>query len=151
MILKELINQESKLLRRASQNLSLSLERAKMINLTKEEISFEEGEVLDSFAAKYMRAYEVLINQVLRTALTILDEKTDNRRDDLNQAEKLGFINLSSNIDRIRILRNKIAHDYLDKEWVEIYHELIVTTPLLLSSISMSREQLIARSIIEEE
>lgn len=116
MILKELINQESKLLRRASQNLSLSLERAKMIDLTKEEISFEEGEVLDSFAAKYMRAYEVLINQVLRTALTILDEKTDNRRDDLNQAEKLGFINLSSNIDRIRILRNKIAHDYLDKE-----------------------------------
>ena len=149
--MKELINQESKLLRRASQNLSLSLERAKMIDLTKEEILFEEGEVLDSFAAKYMRAYEVLINQVLRTALTILDEKTDNRRDDLNQAEKLGFINLSSNIDRIRILRNKIVHDYLDKEWVEIYHELIVTTPLLLSSISMSRGQLIARSIIEEE
>ncbi len=149
--LQILISKEYRILLKAESNLKRSLIRAKSIDLNQEDITFEQGEVLDSFSSKYMRAYEVLVNQVLRTALTLLNEYADNRRDNLNLSEKLGFISSYEDIDTIRILRNKVAHDYLEKEWLEIYGALITTAPLLILCIDMTKTQLSQRNLIGEE
>lgn len=146
-ILAELLSKELDILEKSSTHLSYSLGRARQIDLD-HPLDASDLEIMDSFSSRFMRAYEVLANQVLRTALTLMDERMESKRDNLNQAEKFQFISSYEQIDKIRILRNKVAHEYLEDEWLDIYTELLSLAPLLLEDIEKARTQIEDRRLL---
>jgi len=134
-------------LRRSSDNLKYSLHKAQTIEL-QPTMSEEEYEVLDSFSSRFMRMYEVLVNQVLRTILQVLAEGKDTWLDNMNQAEKLGFISFRQDMNAVRELRNMVAHEYLNEEWMLIYQRLIEKSPILFTSLDMIQKEIKKRGIL---
>ena len=146
-ILLKLLREEMMALRRSSDNLKYSLRKAQTIEL-QPTMSEEEYEVLDSFLSRFMRMYEVLVNQVLRTTLQVIAEGKDTWLDNMNQAEKLGFISSRQDMNAVRELRNMVAHEYLNEEWMLIYQRLIEKSPILFTSLDMIQKEIKKRGIL---
>ena len=132
--LLSLLQEELVLLHKAVHNLNYSFERQKAI-IIDESLSDNDYEILDSLSARFLRVYEVLINQVLRTVLQLLGEEQQTLMDKLNKAESLSIIESADKINTIRILRNKIANEYIDEDWIPIYKSIIGSIPTLLSAV----------------
>lgn len=92
--------------------------------------------------------YEVLVNQVLRTTLQVIAEGKDTWLDNMNQAEKLGFISSRQDMNAVRELRNMVAHEYLNEEWMLIYQRLIEKSPILFTSLDMIQKEIKKRGIL---
>lgn len=131
--LLSLLQEELVLLHKAVHNLNYSFERQKAI-IIDESLSDNDYEILDSLSARFLRVYEVLINQVLRTVLQLLGEEQQTLMDKLNKAESLSIIESADKINTIRILRNKIANEYIDEDWIPIYKSIIGSIPTLLNA-----------------
>jgi len=136
VFLKQLLKQEIMLLNKAQGHLEYSLERVEQIDL-ETSLNNETLEILDSFATRFLRLYEVLINQNLRTCLQLLGEYQKTTIDNLNKAEGLEMITSADHMNYIRMLRNKVAHEYVEDEWKLIYQELIEYSMHLLTSCGM--------------
>jgi hypothetical protein len=138
-VLRELLEHELELLARTKRNFLYSLDKVQAIQMDTV-LSEEEYEVFDSFSSRFLRLYEVLVNQVIRTVLTLVNERKTTYLDNMHIAEKLRLITSVQDIDVVRKLRNQVAHAYLDEEWISIYNDLIAFAPFLLRSSDMTRQ-----------
>jgi uncharacterized protein with HEPN domain len=138
-ILQQLLKEEVALLDKAQGHLEYSLKKVETIDLTKS-LDNETLEIFDSFATRFLRLYEVLINQNLRTCLQLLGEYQKTTIDNLNKAESLDMITSADDFNYIRMLRNKVAHEYVEEEWKEIYQNIITYSKHLLTSTQMLKQ-----------
>jgi hypothetical protein len=138
-VLRELLEHELELLARTKRKFLYSLYKVQAIQMDTV-LSEEEYEVFDSFSSRFLRLYEVLVNQVIRTVLTLVNERKTTYLDNMHIAEKLRLITSVQDIDVVRKLRNQVAHAYLDEEWISIYNDLIAFAPFLLRSSDMTRQ-----------
>ena len=132
-LLKQVLEKELVFLDKAFNHLEFSLEKVKKINLS-DHLEDDALELLDSFATRFLRLYEVLVHQALRTVLQLLGEFEKTTIDNLNKAEKLELITSADDFNYIRLLRNKVAHEYAEDEWKEIYSEIIIYSSHLIIS-----------------
>jgi hypothetical protein len=139
LLLKQLLKEEIALLEKAQGHLEYSLIRVQRIELTKN-LDNDNLEILDSFATRFLRLYEVLINQILRTCLQLLGEYQKTTIDNLNKAENLDMITSADDMNYIRMLRNKVTHEYVEDEWIEIYKDIIDYSTYLLTSTQMIKQ-----------
>lgn len=138
------------MLERSLRHLKYSYDKCRSVDMSLE-MSDEDYESFDSFSSRFMRTYEVLINQVIRSSLELCGEYKDTLIDNLNVSEKLGFILSAEEMNTIRKLRNKVAHEYADREWIKIYQQLIKYCPALIHSADMCFKQIASRKLIPDD
>ena len=136
--LKKLLAHEIQVLDRSIDNMNYSLSKVENIDLD-HNLSPDQYEIFDSFSSRFMRLYEVLFNQVIRTTLALFNELKLTNLDNMNKAEQLDLITSVSDLDEVRKLRNQVAHEYLDYEWIPIYKQLLESSKTLLQSCQMTK------------
>lgn len=69
---------------------------------------------LESFSSKFSRMQDTLIDKLLPQVLLCAGEIPAAAIDNLNRAERLGFIESSETWVAMRRLRNRLVHEYID-------------------------------------
>lgn len=93
----------------------------------------DQLEAFEALTARFARVSDIFISKYLRS----LTEKDDpafrgGLRDWVNYAEKKGAINSADQWMQIRELRNKIAHEYANKELWVLFQQVLDNTPFIL-------------------
>lgn len=132
MSTKDLIIEE---LSKAYKHLKYSFDKIQTMNLDSVSDEDEESlETLESFSSRFARFTDILIAKYFR--VLVLEKDPAFRGsiiDILNQAEKYGWINSAAQFKKIRELRNLAAHEYLLKDYISLYRELLKLCPICLS------------------
>ncbi|MBA1149294.1 hypothetical protein H0Z60_19800 [Ectothiorhodospiraceae bacterium WFHF3C12] len=68
---------------------------------------------LESFGAKFGRMQDTVVDKLLPALLTAAGEHPGAAIDNLNRAERLGFINAADDWLIMRRLRNRLVHEYM--------------------------------------
>ena len=87
----------------------LTLERLQTIDADD-----ELSERVEAFASRFSRLQDTLGDKLLPLLLVVLGEKPSTAIDNLDKAEKLGWLNSSDEWMTIRQLRNQMVHDYIE-------------------------------------
>jgi uncharacterized protein with HEPN domain len=107
------------------------------------ETNIELAERVEAFVARFGRLQDTLGDKLLPTLLKALGEKTGAVIDNLDRAERLGFISSVDDWLTIRKLRNQMVHDYIE--------DLVVLTDALTTGHSyVSQLTQSARKMITE-
>ena len=72
------------------------------------------SEQLDAFASRFGRLQDNIGDKLLPAVLTALGEKTGPVLDNLNKAEKYGWLQSAESWLLARQLRNKMVHEYIE-------------------------------------
>ena len=147
-LLKELLENEIRLLNKAEHHLNFTYQKCLNINWD-QDIKEEDLELLDSLCSRFVRYYEVYLKNVLRTSLQIMRAHEDTFIDNMNKAEKIGLIDEMKTMDRARTLRNTVAHEYQEEEWITIFTSVIELVPLLMSSKVRTLEYIGEKILVE--
>lgn len=78
------------------------------------ESHIESGEMLDAFVSRFSRLQDTLGDKLLPALLRASLESTGSQLDNLLRAEKLGWISSSEQWIEIRMLRNRLVHEYMN-------------------------------------
>lgn len=78
------------------------------------ENNIEYSEMLDAFVARFGRLQDTLGDKLLPALLRVSLEPTNSQLDNLLRAEKIGWIESSEQWVEIRMLRNRLVHEYMD-------------------------------------
>lgn len=132
-----LLQQDVALVDKALNNLNYSYHKVLEIELN-EDMALDQFELFDSYSSRFMRMYEVLVNQLIKSILIYKRERKLTHLDNMNKAEQLGLITNAQDIDEIRKLRNMVAHEYVETEWIAIYKALLEYTPKLRKCVDLS-------------
>lgn len=73
----------------------------------------ELSERVDAFVARFGRLQDTLAGALLPRLLELLLEPTGSVLDNLGRAERLGWITSASDWAELRILRNRMVHEYV--------------------------------------
>lgn len=81
-----------------------------------QQLTDEQIKDLDQFVFRFSKLQDCMGVRLFPALLECLEEPYDQRPmlDKLNRLEKLGFIESVENWQKIRVIRNKFAHDYPD-------------------------------------
>ncbi len=69
---------------------------------------------LESFVGKFARMQDTLINELVPAFLVATGERTGTALDNLNRAQKLGFVHNPEAWLGMRLLRNRLVHEYVE-------------------------------------
>ena len=78
------------------------------------ENNIEYSEMLDAFVSRFGRLQDTLGDKLLPALLRVSLEPTGSQLDNLLRAEKIGWIKSSEHWVEIRMLRNRLVHEYMD-------------------------------------
>lgn len=70
------------------------------------------GNLIEAFSARHSRLQDTLGDKLLPFLLQLNKEPTGTAIDNINRAERLGWINQASNWREWRTLRNQLVHEY---------------------------------------
>jgi hypothetical protein len=73
----------------------------------------ELGERVDAFVARFGRLQDTLAGALVPRLLEALLEPVGSVLDNLNRAERLGWIRSASDWAELRLLRNRMVHEYV--------------------------------------
>nr|VFJ52703.1 MAG: hypothetical protein BECKDK2373C_GA0170839_103714 [Candidatus Kentron sp. DK] len=133
--LNALLREEIHILEQAAALLSRSYERCKEIG--GKDIRDEEAEErLEALTSRFARLSDILVQKFLRILDTLALEPPGTARDRINRAEKNGLIESAEDFVRMRLLRNRITHEYDPEAIADIHKEVMLFTPILLRAIS---------------
>lgn len=109
----------ARVVRKESQHLSITDQRLFAYAFTPErarqlETEVDLAEQVEAFVGRFSRLQDTLGDKLLPTLLTALGEKTAAVIDNLDRAERLGWINSADEWMTIRNLRNQMVHDYVE-------------------------------------
>jgi uncharacterized protein YutE (UPF0331/DUF86 family) len=93
--------------------------------------STAEYDALESLASRFARASDIIFQKVFRSIDIMELEEGGTLLDVLNRAEKKGLIESVEKVRLLRELRNKIAHEYVHDELLEIFKKVFEQTPVL--------------------
>lgn len=117
--------------------LRYSWERAaKLIPLLPQELKPEQLEVWEALGARFARMADMSVQKLFRAvdAMELVDEGS--MIDRLNRMEKRGVIAKTEEWVEIRQIRNQIAHDYVLKDLLSLYHSVYRQCPLLFQTMA---------------
>ncbi|MCP5108916.1 MAG: hypothetical protein GY950_36370 [bacterium] len=129
-----LLQEELQLLDKASDILNYSYEACGKIGI-KDDYTYDELDKFESFTGRFARLSDLLIQKIFRLIEGIELEVPGSVRDRINKAEKRELIESAETFVEIRILRNQIAHEYIQDEIQEMFQKVLKYTPALLDSI----------------
>ncbi|ENO89379.1 hypothetical protein [Thauera linaloolentis] len=69
---------------------------------------------LESFVGKFSRMQDTTMDKLLPAFLTAIGERNGTVLDNLNRAEKLGFVSDADAWLAMRMLRNRLVHEYVE-------------------------------------
>lgn len=72
------------------------------------------SERVDAFVGRFSRLQDTVGDKLLPQLLTVLGEKVESVIDNLDRAEKLGFLDSADEWMSIRNLRNQMIHEYIE-------------------------------------
>lgn len=72
------------------------------------------AERVDAFVGRFGRLQDTLGDKLLPLLLSLLGEKVSSAIDNLDRAERLGFINSTDDWMAMRNLRNQMVHEYVE-------------------------------------
>lgn len=123
-----------KQLNKSKEHLNYSFNKVNKYNLNSASLQEDELEALESFAARFSRTSDIIIQKYFRILAIEKDPAYQGSVIDLlNFAEKWKWINSSNEWKRIRELRNLVAHEYSSESFIHIYIELIKLAPTILA------------------
>lgn len=88
---------------------SFDLDRVKQMDT-----DIDLSERVDAFVGRFSRLQDTVGDKLLPQLLTVLGEKVESVIDNLDRAEKLGFLDSSDEWMSIRNLRNQMIHEYIE-------------------------------------
>lgn len=84
---------------------------------------------LESFVGKFSRMQDTMMDKFLPTFLVAAGEKSGTALDNLNRAQRLGFVKDPDQWLAMRRLRNRLVHEYVDDP-AELLAALEMARPL---------------------
>jgi len=85
------------------------------LNRVKEmDTNIDLSERVDAFVGRFSRLQDTVGDKLLPQLLTVLGEKAESVIDNLDRAEKLGFLGSADEWMSIRNLRNQMIHEYIE-------------------------------------
>jgi hypothetical protein len=135
--MKELLQEQIRLLQKQSEWLRISYEQCKSIGI-KDAYTIDEFGYFETLCSRFSRSIDFTIRKFLRTLDAYEFENQGTLVDVVNRAHKR---NLFQNIDDIRVMkdiRNSIVHEYIEEELAATFNELLVYTPKLLDFMQKS-------------
>ncbi len=87
--------------------------------LESDALSEEDIEKLETFAARFSRSVDILINKLLRSLDMAELEDTTRKLDTVIRAEKRGFVESYEELIELKNLRNELAHEYIEELFLE--------------------------------
>ncbi len=123
-------------LHRAKDTLNYSFGICKQVGV-KDSYEEEEMDRLESLSSKFARLSDLILKQVFKTIdMLDLEEPAGAMRDIINRAEKKGFISSALEFVKIKKMRNRISHEYVEPEdLLDIYKFVLEYTPLLFDAV----------------
>ena len=114
-----IVSQLLLLTEKEAKNLLITTNRIKALEPNLEwvealESHIESGEMLDAFVSRFSRLQDTLGDKLLPSLLRASLESTGSQLDNLLRAEKLGWISSSEQWIEIRMLRNRLVHEYMN-------------------------------------
>ena len=97
--------------------------------------SIVEMDAFEVLSSRFARSSDILIQQMFRTIGMVELEPGGSVLDRINRAEKMGYIESAHEVRTIREIRNTIVNEYQHSEIIQLFHDLLDTTPTLLESI----------------
>lgn len=134
-LLREELERQSLLYRSAISSLSKSYEKCTKIGV-KDSYEDSELEMFDSLTTRFARASDILIQKILRLHDEIELEETGSIIDRINRAEKRGVITSGETFKEIRRVRNRIAHEYVIEDLVDLFREVLKYCPILINNLN---------------
>ena len=81
------------------------------------------AQTLEAYTSRFCRLQDTVGDKLLPACLAALQETTKAAIDNLDKAEKLGFLNSVEEWIQVRQLRNKMVHEYIES--IEILSEAL--------------------------
>jgi hypothetical protein len=104
------------------------------------ELTKSELYLLDTYSARFARCVDVFENKILKTIASIIDGRYMTALDLFNKMEQLKIISNARNFYKIKQLRNRIVHEYAEKDWINIVRSAISFAPLILENYKTTLE-----------
>jgi hypothetical protein len=101
----------------------------------KENYPVEEIDRLELLSSRFSRLADFMIQRIFRLIDEIDLESPGTVRDLINRAAKKDLIEDADAFIQARILRNKIAHEYVEKVMNEIFEETVRLVPMLFDAV----------------
>jgi len=95
------------------------------------ELMPEREDMMEAFVSKFNRFQDMMGDKLLPTLLTWKGERSAAFIDNLNRAERFGWIESSEQWLEARALRNKLVHEYM------VDHELFAQSLQLANKLSL--------------
>lgn len=129
----KLLTKECDLMNRAAAAMERSwLECQKICDHSRPPI--EELDRLELLTSRFSRLTDFMIQRIFRLIDEIDLDTPGTVRDVINRAEKKGLIEQADTFIQARILRNRIAHEYVEEVMTEIFKETVQLIPALLDA-----------------
>jgi uncharacterized protein YutE (UPF0331/DUF86 family) len=135
----ELLSDELLLVNDAAKALGLSYDRCKTA-IKKGTRSIEDIERLEALTSRFARLSDILVQKIFRLIDSIELENEGTILDRINRAEKRGLITSADTFKNMRLLRNRIAHEYLKESLEDIFSKTFLFTPELLQCTELTRD-----------
>jgi uncharacterized protein with HEPN domain len=136
---QQLLKEELSLVKSASEALNLSYERCKTA-IQVESRSIEELERLEALTGRFARLSDILVQRVFRHIDIIEFENDGTVLDRINRAEKRRLIPSADTFKEMRLLRNRIAHEYVKESLDAIFTKTFFFTKELLQCSALTNE-----------
>lgn len=132
--LLQILQKELVLMHKAAEALERSMKQLPKLD-HKLKYSFDEVDSLELLSSRFSRLTDFLIQRIFRLIDEIDLDPPGTVRDIINRAEKKGLIDNADILIESRILRNKIAHEYVESVMTEIFMETVRLVPVLLDAV----------------
>jgi hypothetical protein len=133
--LLQILKKDAELMHKAALALERSWDDCQSIP-KKGTFPMEDMDKLELLSSRFSRLTDFMIQRIFRLIDEIeLELPGGTVRDIINRAEKKGLIENADSIIQARILRNRIAHEYVEKVMTEIFEETACLVPFLLDAV----------------
>lgn len=122
--------------RSALSYLEYSDKKIQSLPLDPKDLNAETLETWESYLARFARVTDIFLTKYIRSYILNLDPAFRGElRDFVDKAEKNNLIDSSDKWMEIRELRNKISHEYSNKELKAIFESVKKYTPFVIAQI----------------
>ena len=90
--------------------------------------------LLDTYSSRFARCVDVFENKILKTIAAIVDGKAMTALDVFNKMEQLRIISDAKQFYKIKQLRNRMVHEYAEKDWLLIIATAVSYAPVIIQS-----------------
>jgi uncharacterized protein with HEPN domain len=109
------------------------------LKLNFESLTAQDIREIEAMTARFKRAQYILDTKTLRL-IDVLEGTEGTTIDVLNRSEKRGIIESASRFRMMRVLRNKISHEYAGYGPENVAKDVLSFVPALLDAFERARE-----------